>query len=75
MRAVKISCQNSKISVKVLSMNPSVLDLIATAIFVSALVHTFSVKFFLKLAHAAPSGSVKENLFHLLGEVEVVFGL
>jgi hypothetical protein len=56
-------------------MNPSVLDLIATAIFVSALVHTFSVKYFLRLADDAPAGSVKENLFHLLGEVEIVFGL
>lgn len=27
------------------------------------------------MAHAYPEGSVPENLFHLLGEVEVVFGL
>ncbi len=41
------------------------------AIFVIALVHTFSAKFFESLAHRHPAHS---GLFHLLGEVEVVFG-
>lgn len=56
-------------------MNPSAPEIIATALFLLALVHTFSVKVFLGWAERAPNGSVQENLFHLLGEVEVVFGL
>jgi hypothetical protein len=48
---------------------------IATVLFGLAVLHTFSVKRFLHLAHKYPHGSIGENLFHLLGEVEVVFGL
>lgn len=47
---------------------------IATVLFGLAVLHTFSVKRFLHLAHRYPEGSIGENLFHLLGEVEVVFG-
>ena len=36
-----------------------------------ALLHTFSVKFFERLSHRYPRHA---GLFHLLGEVEVVFG-
>lgn len=39
-----------------------------------ALVHTFCVSFFAKLAHKYPKGSAPESFFHLLSEVEVVFG-
>lgn len=48
---------------------------VATICFAFAVLHTFSVKYFQQLAHKHPEGSVKENLYHLLGEVEVVFGL
>jgi len=48
---------------------------IATALFALAVLHTFSVKRFLHLAHKYPEGSVGENFFHFLGEVEVVFGM
>lgn len=48
---------------------------IATACFALAVLHTFSVKFFQRMSHRYPEGSVAENLLHLLGEVEVVFGL
>jgi len=51
------------------------LELIATVLFGVAIVHTFSVKRFEKMAHRYPHGSVGENAFHILGEVEVVFGL
>ncbi len=51
------------------------LELAATILFGLAIVHTFSVKRFEHLAHRYPNGSVGENSFHLLGEVEVVFGL
>lgn len=45
-----------------------------TLIFVVAVLHTFAVKRFQSLASKFPEGSILENLFHLLGEVEVVFG-
>lgn len=56
-------------------MQPTALDLAATACFALAIIHTFLVKRFQHLAHKYPEGSAGENLFHLLGEVEVVFGL
>ena len=48
--------------------------MIGTIFFAIAIVHTFAVKRFQVLAQKFPEGSVLENLFHLLGEVEVVFG-
>jgi hypothetical protein len=49
----------------------STIDLVAAIIFAIALLHTFSVKYFERLAQRSPRHS---GLFHLLGEVEVVFG-
>jgi hypothetical protein len=49
--------------------------MIGTFFFILAVIHTFSVKRFQALALKFPDGSILENLFHLLGEVEVVFGL
>ena len=45
---------------------------IAAGLFALAIVHTFSTKFFEQLAHRHPEHA---GVFHLLGEVEVVFGL
>ncbi len=45
----------------------------ASAIFAIAVIHTFLVGKFQKLAHHYPEGSIGENVFHLLGEVEAVF--
>lgn len=56
-------------------MNPSLFEKIASLCFALALGHTFSVKQFQKKALEYPAGSLGENFFHLLGEVEVVFGL
>lgn len=56
-------------------MNVPFLNFIASLLFALAVVHTFSVGFFAKLSHRYPKGSVPENVFHLLSEVEVVFGL
>lgn len=56
-------------------MSANLISYIATTCFVLAILHTFSVKFFQTLSHKYPEGSVKENVFHLLGEVEVVFGI
>ena len=47
----------------------------ASVFFALAILHTFSVKIFQHLARQYPEGSVLENLFHWLGEVEIVFGL
>ena len=52
-------------------MNPTHIEIIATAIFAIAIAHTFSVSFFEKLSKTHPQHA---GLFHLLGEVEVVFG-
>lgn len=46
-------------------------ELIATALFAIAVLHTFSTKFFAHLAHTQPRHA---GLWHLLAEVEVVFG-
>lgn len=47
------------------------LQAISAAVFFIALVHTFSTKFFEGLAHRRPDHAA---MWHLLGEVEVVFG-
>ena len=52
-------------------MNPTNLEIIATTLFVIAVLHTFSSSFFEGLAHKHPNHS---GLWHLLGEVETVFG-
>lgn len=49
----------------------STMNIIAAIIFGLALLHTFSAKSLETLAHRHPK---HEGLFHLLGEVEVVFG-
>lgn len=51
---------------------PSPPELVAAVIFAIAVLHTFSTKFFAHLAHLQPRHA---GLWHLLGEVEVVFGL
>ena len=56
-------------------MNPSAIEIIGTILFALAVIHTFLVKKFEDIAHKYPEGSIGENLFHFLGEVEAVFGL
>jgi len=56
-------------------MNATSINIFATLCFALALLHTFLVKQFQHWALRFPEGSVGENFFHLLGEVEVVFGL
>ncbi len=53
-------------------MNPGTTQLLGAALFGVALLHTFSTKFFERLAHARPAHA---GLWHFLAEVEVVFGL
>jgi predicted cation transporter len=50
---------------------PGTIDIIGAALFAVAIAHTFSTKLFERLAHARPAHA---GLWHLLGEVEVVFG-
>ena len=52
-------------------MTDPTIDLIAAAIFGIAVLHTFAAKLFDRLASRYPSHA---GLFHLAGEVEVVFG-
>lgn len=47
------------------------MQIIAAALFALAIVHTFSTKFFERLAHTRPAHA---GTWHLLGEVEIVFG-
>jgi hypothetical protein len=50
---------------------PTYVQIIGAILFAVAIIHTFSTKFFERLAHTRPSHA---GLWHLLGEVEVVFG-
>jgi len=52
-------------------MNPSVIQMLGAALFAAALLHTFSTSYFERLAHRNVSHA---GLWHLLGEVEIVFG-
>ena len=52
-------------------MTPTTVNIVSTAIFALAVAHTFSTKFFEHLAHTSRHHS---GFWHLLGEVEVVFG-
>jgi hypothetical protein len=53
-------------------MQASLIQTVAAALFALALLHTFAAKWFEGLAHRHPRHA---GLFHILGEVEVVFGL
>jgi len=56
-------------------MNPTVIQLSATIIFAIAILHTFLVSKFAHIAHKYPEGSMGENFFHFMAEVEAVFGM
>lgn len=52
-------------------MTPTTIELIGAALFGVAILHTFATRFFEHLAHTRPTHA---GVWHLLGEVEVVFG-
>ncbi|WP_151445868.1 putative Na+/H+ antiporter [Lacisediminimonas profundi] len=52
-------------------MTPTLIQIIGASLFGLAVLHTFSTKFFENLAHRQPRHA---GIWHLLGEVEVVFG-
>lgn len=53
-------------------MNPTSIQIVAAVLFALALIHTFSTKFFEHLAHTRPAHA---GVWHLLAEVEIVFGV
>jgi hypothetical protein len=53
------------------ALTPGLVEITAATIFAIALLHTFSTRYFQHLAHVQPAHA---GLWHLLGEVEVVFG-
>ncbi len=52
-------------------MTATPIEIIGAVLFAIAILHTFATKFFERLAHAGPRHA---GLWHLLGEIEVVFG-
>lgn len=52
-------------------MTPTTIQVIGAILFALAIIHTFSTKFFAHLAHTQPKHA---GLWHLLSEVEAVFG-
>lgn len=52
-------------------MSPSLVEIVGTALFAVAIAHTFLTKHFEHLAKVQPTHA---GIWHLLGEVEVVFG-
>lgn len=52
-------------------MTPTTVQIVAAVLFALALIHTFSTKYFERLAHTRPAHS---GVWHLLAEVEIVFG-
>jgi len=54
------------------TMNPTTAEIVAAVLFALAIAHTFLAPKIAALGHRYPS---HEGLFHLLGEVEAVFGL
>jgi predicted cation transporter len=50
---------------------PTLTEMVGAGLFAVAILHTFSTRYFEGLAHRRPAHA---GIFHLLGEVEVVFG-
>ncbi|MCY4524069.1 MAG: hypothetical protein OXB84_04950, partial [Halobacteriovoraceae bacterium] len=56
-------------------MRPESIELIGTILFCLAVIHTFFANTFSRLGSRYPEGSMRENFFHFMGEVEVIFGM
>ncbi len=56
-------------------MNPTAIQIAATAIFAIAIIHTFLVSKFAHIAHKYPHDSMGQNFWHFMAEVEAVFGI
>lgn len=56
-------------------MSPTFVEVSATVIFFLAVLHTFLVNKFAAIAHKYREGSIGENFFHFMAEIEAVFGI
>jgi len=56
-------------------MMPTNLEIISTILFFIAIIHTFLVSKFRMIAHYKNTNSISFHFWHLLSEVEIVFGL
>lgn len=56
-------------------LNIQYFEHLSTVIFLLAIIHTFFTGQLNKLAGKRKSGTISENFLHLIGEVEIVFGL
>lgn len=54
-----------------MTLQPGAIEIVAVALFALAVMHTFSTRYFEHLAHTRTAHA---GLWHLLGEVETVFG-
>ncbi|MEO5668783.1 MAG: putative Na+/H+ antiporter [Bdellovibrionota bacterium] len=54
---------------------PHAIETLATVIFALAVLHTFAASSLHRIGSRFEEGSLGENFFHILGEVEVVFGI
>lgn len=52
-------------------MEITIVNIVASSVFLITILHTFCIKFFKNLAHQYPA---HKNLFHMFGEVEFIFG-
>jgi hypothetical protein len=55
-------------------MAPTTFEILATVLFVLAVLHTFLISRFHHLAGLCRPGSVQANILHMFGEIEIVFG-
>jgi hypothetical protein len=55
-------------------MNPSSSQILSTVLFFTAILHTFFVSKFERIAHRYSKNSISHNFWHLISEVEIVFG-
>lgn len=58
-----------------MTFNPSQIEIIATVCFFLAIIHIFSVSRFEKLAKRYAHDDPKHDFFHMLAEIETVFGI
>lgn len=56
-------------------MNPTTLEILGTAIFAIAILHTFLVQKILQWSHHFPKDSAMAGFLHLMSEIEIVFGV
>lgn len=57
------------------TIKPSSIQVLSTILFFIAILHTFLVSKFERIANRYPTQSIAHNFWHLLSEVEAVFGI